>query len=60
MHALNAAGRSAFCIDLPHWPTAANVWNASLELTSGGQQLLVRALGGVTVATIDTKTLRVQ
>jgi hypothetical protein len=60
VHALNAAGRSAFCIDLPRWPSTANIWNARLQLTSGGRQLVVRMPGGGTFARIDTKTLRVQ
>jgi hypothetical protein len=58
VHALNAAGRYAFCIDLPRWPAKANVWEARLELSGG--RLIVRAPGGVAVARIDTKTLRVQ
>jgi hypothetical protein len=58
VHALDAAHRSAFCVDLPHWPAGANVWDARLELTGG--TLLVRAPGGAAVARIDTKTLRVR
>jgi hypothetical protein len=57
VHALNAAGRTAFCVDLPSWPKKANIWNARLELKSG--QLLVRVPGRPTVATIDTTTLQV-
>jgi hypothetical protein len=60
VHALNAAGRSAFCIDLPRWPSTTNIWNARLALTGGDRWLTVRAPGGVTVARIDTKTLRLQ
>jgi hypothetical protein len=60
VHALNAAGRSAFCIDLPRWPSTTNIWNARLALTDGDRRLTVRAPGGVTVARIDTKTLRLQ
>jgi hypothetical protein len=58
VHALNAGGRSAFCIDLPRWPAKANIWDARLELTGAGRQLVVRAPGGAAVARIDTKTLR--
>jgi hypothetical protein len=60
VHALNAASRWARCIDLPRWPSTTNPWDAHLELTGGGRQLTVRASGGITVARIDTKTLRVQ
>jgi hypothetical protein len=60
VHALDAAGRSAFCIDLPRVPTMGNVWEARLELTRGGRQLVVRAPDGAAVARIDTKALRVE
>jgi hypothetical protein len=56
VHALNAAGRYAFCIDLPHWPSAANIWGARLEVS--GPMVLVRA-GSMRIATIDMDTLRV-
>jgi hypothetical protein len=56
VHALNAAGRYAFCIDLPGW-TGGNVWDATLALSNG--TLVVRSGDGTTVARIDTKTLRV-
>jgi hypothetical protein len=58
VHALDTAGRSAFCIDLPHWPAGAEVWNGRLELSTDGRQLRVLA-PGTTVTTIDTKTLLV-
>jgi hypothetical protein len=57
VHALNAAGRTAFCIDLPNWSPGDDVWETKLELL--GDTLLVKAKGGATVARIDTKTLRV-
>jgi hypothetical protein len=57
VHALNAAGRTAFCIDLPNWSPGEDVWETRLELS--GDNLLVKAKGGATVARIDTKTLRV-
>jgi hypothetical protein len=56
VHALNAGGRSAFCIDLPVWSTGEDIWSTRLELS--GDTLLVRAGDGTTVARIDTKTLR--
>jgi hypothetical protein len=59
VHALNAAGRSAFCIELPRLPKGANVWNARLELTAGGRQLVVRS-EDTAVARIDTTTLKVR
>lgn len=59
IHALNAARRTAFCIDLP-WDTSTDdVWRARLELADGGRQLVVRA-NGVAVARVDTKTLSVR
>jgi hypothetical protein len=57
VHALNAAGRSAFCIDLPDWAGGENVWESHLELA--GDMLLVKSGSGATVARIDTKGLRV-
>ena len=57
VHALNAAGRTAFCIDLPNWSGGEDVWEARLQLS--GDTLLVKAKGGATVARIDTRTLKV-
>jgi hypothetical protein len=57
VHALNAAGRSAFCIDLPNWTNGDDIWEAQLELS--GTTLLVKAKDGTTAARIDTKTLKV-
>jgi hypothetical protein len=57
VHALNAAGRSAFCIDLPPWAGGEDVWNARLELAGG--VLAVRDKSGSIFARIDTRTLRV-
>jgi hypothetical protein len=59
VHALNAARRSAFCIDLDAWPAGENLWNAHLQLANGNRKLLVKAQGGTTFAAIDTRTLRV-
>ena len=56
VHALNAAGRSAFCIDVPS-SFGEDVWEARLELS--GDTLLVKTKLGQTVARIDTRTLRV-
>ncbi len=58
VHALNAAGRTAFCIDLPSWPDE-DIWGARLELTTDGRQLVALA-GSTAVARIDTETLKVQ
>jgi hypothetical protein len=60
VHALNAAARSALCIDLPSWPGGRNIWEARLELGAHGRQLIVRAPGGSIVARIDTRTHRVE
>jgi hypothetical protein len=57
VHALNAAGRSAFCIDLPAWSAGEDIWEARLELS--GDRLLVKTKFGETAARIDTKTLKV-
>ena len=58
VHALNAAARTAFCIDLPNWPDQ-DIWRARLELTKDGRQLTARS-GATAVATIDTATLQVR
>jgi hypothetical protein len=58
VHALNAAARTAFCIDLPRWPTS-DIWGARLELTTDGRLLIARS-GATAVATIDTATLKVR
>jgi hypothetical protein len=55
VHALNAAARAAFCIDLPRWPDG-NIWAGRLELANDGRQLIVRS-GATAVARIDTATL---
>ena len=60
VHALDTAGRSAFCIDLPRWPNGANIWDARLAVARDGRQLVVRVPGLPTVATIDTKTFEVR
>ncbi|MGE5274068.1 MAG: hypothetical protein ACM3QU_09985 [Verrucomicrobiota bacterium] len=57
VHALNAAGRSAFCIDVPSSAFGGDVWAARLELS--GDTLLVKTKAGTPVARIDTTTLRV-
>jgi hypothetical protein len=57
IHALNASGRWAACIDLA-WKERGNFWNARLQLTDGGRRLVVRS-GGSVVARVDTRTLRV-
>jgi hypothetical protein len=60
IHALNAARRSAVCIDLPWHGPSDVVWTARLELARGGQWLVVRSGSGGALATVDTKTLRVR
>jgi hypothetical protein len=56
VHALNAAGRYAFCIDLPSWPSGEQIWDATLALD--GRILSVRGKDGSTIARIDTQTLK--
>lgn len=60
IHALNAAGRTAFCIDLPWQGGSDNIWNARIALSADGRELVVRSGSGATVATVDTKTLAVR
>jgi hypothetical protein len=55
VHALNAAGRYAFCIDLT-WPSGQQIWDATLALS--GRTLYVRGGDGSTIARIDTRTLK--
>jgi hypothetical protein len=59
VHALNAARRAAFCVDLPRGAGGSDVWSTRLQLADGGRQLVVRA-GGVAVARIDTETLQLR
>ena len=56
VHALNASGRYAHCIDLPVKQTR-DLFNTTLALE--GTTLLVRDVDGNTLARIDTRTLRV-
>jgi hypothetical protein len=56
VHALNAAARAAFCIDLPSLAAGDDVWSSRLVLN--GRQLVVYTAGAV-VARIDTRSLRV-
>jgi hypothetical protein len=58
VHALNAARRTAFCIDLPWRVRMEDAWNARLQLANGDRRLDV-VLNGATVARVDTKTMRV-
>jgi hypothetical protein len=58
VHALNAAARTAFCIDLPSAVPIGDMTDARLVLSARKQQLLVRD-GSDVVARIDTKTMRV-
>jgi hypothetical protein len=57
VHALNAAGRSAYCVDLPSWAGGEDVWESRLALS--GDTLLVKSGSGEIIARIDTKSLRV-
>lgn len=60
VHALNASGRTAFCVDLPWRGRTNDVWNSKLQLSKDGQALVVSDPTGATQATIDTKTLKVR
>jgi hypothetical protein len=58
VHALNASSRTAFCIDVPWTGSEQNVWKLRLRLNEAARRLEV-VLDGETVATVDTKTMRV-
>jgi hypothetical protein len=58
VHALNAANRTAFCIDVPWTGSEQNVWKLRLRLDEAAQRLEV-LLDGKAVATVNTKTLAV-
>lgn len=57
VHALNASGRYARCIDLPARQTR-DLFNTTLALQ--GRTLLVRDVDGNTLARIDTRTFNVR
>ena len=57
VHALDTAGRTARCIDLPAFPRC-HPWDARLRLIPGDDRLLVIFRRRV-LATIDTRTLAV-
>jgi hypothetical protein len=58
IHALNAANRTAFCIDVPWKGSDESAWKLRLQLNEPAQRLEVQ-LDGETVATVNTKTLAV-
>ena len=60
VHALDANGRAAFCIDVPWEGSTDGVWNARLVLSDDEKQLTVRSAEGQIMATIDTAKLSVR
>jgi hypothetical protein len=58
IHALNAARRSAVCIDLPWHASFSDAFEARLALSPDGRKLVVWS-SGAAVATVDTKTFAV-
>jgi len=58
VHALDAVGRKAVCIDLPWRGSQDGVPNLRLRLQ--GRKLLVARPGAAPVVTVDTKTFRVK
>lgn len=58
VHALDTAARAARCLDLPAFPANADPWSARLRFTPTNKTILV-TLAGRTIASIDTRTLRV-
>jgi hypothetical protein len=59
VHALDTAGRRAFCIDFEWRGGDRELWGARLRLADGDRRLVVRS-DGENVVTIDTRTLRVR
>jgi hypothetical protein len=57
VHALNASGRSAICVDLPARGGGEDIWNAQLRLV--GKTLSALTGSGKAFARIDTRTLQV-
>jgi hypothetical protein len=58
VHALDTAGRTARCIDVPSFPTTIDPWQARLRLLGRSPRLLV-TFAHRTLATIDTRSLAV-
>ena len=59
VHALDTAGRRAFCIDLPWRTTAQRVAAVRLSLAKGGRTLELEKPVGTRLATVDTTTFKV-
>jgi hypothetical protein len=57
VHALNAKGRSAFCVDFTWSGRQEDTWLLRLALSEKDHMLTVLTPGGGTAARIDTKTL---
>jgi hypothetical protein len=59
VHALDTAGRRAFCIDLPWRTTAQRVAAVRLSLANGGRTLELEKPVGNRLAVVDTTTFKV-
>ena len=59
VHALDTAGRRAFCVDLPWRTTAQRLAAVRLSLAAGGRTLELAKPGGSRLAVVDTRTFEV-
>ncbi|MFL6005658.1 MAG: hypothetical protein ACJ744_05380 [Gaiellaceae bacterium] len=59
VHALDTAGRRAFCVDLPWRSTQQALTGVRLELERGGRSLVL-SKAGRRLAVVDTQTFRVR
>src|SRR5439155_13262567 len=60
VHALDTRRAAAFCIDLPWSNVSGSLWNVRMAVTPNGSQLVLRQPAIGRLATIDTRSLRVQ
>ena len=59
IHALDTAGRRAFCVDLPWRTTAQRLAAVRLSLANGGRTLGLEKPVGTRLAVVDTTTFKV-
>ena len=60
VHALDTAGRRAFCVDLP-WRTSTQALSSvRLSLTDDGRSLVLSKAGSGRLALVDTRTFEVK
>jgi hypothetical protein len=59
VHALDTAGRRAFCVDLPWRTSLQRLTTVRLSLADGGRSLELAKPGGNRLAVVDTTTFKV-